>query len=158
MRCPAADHRRRPVRPSRAGDERGQTAVLIIGFTLVLALMVVVVVDATAAYLRRQALLTLADGAALAAADGIAGEQVYLGGLGDRAAVDPDSARTLAQGYLAQVGAGHRYPGLSHRVETDGPRVVVHLAAPLDLPLPFPGMGDVSHVRATGAAVVTVGE
>ncbi len=138
-------------------NERGQTAVLIIGFALVLALMVAVVVDATAAYLRRQSLLTLADGAALAAADGIAGEEVYLGGLGDAAAVDPGAARALAEGYLAQVGAGHRYPGLRQRVETDGPRVVVHLSAPLDLPLPFPGVGDTAHVRATAAAVFTVG-
>lgn len=153
-----------PVRGGRAcpgarrGDERGQTAVLIIGLALVLALMVVVVVDASAAYLRRQALLTLADGAALAAADGIAGEQVYLGGLGDRAVVDPHAAQALAEDYLARVGAASRYPGLTHHVESDGPRVVVHLSVPLELPLPFPGTGDMSHVRATGAAVVTVGE
>ena len=60
------------IRPRRVGafvvrrtaapgtDERGQTAVLIIGFMIVVALTVVVVVDATAAYLRRQALDTLA--------------------------------------------------------------------------------------------------
>ncbi len=138
--------------------EQGQTAVLIIGFTLVLVLTVVVVVDATAAYLRRQALDTLADGAALAAVDGIAGEQVYLTGLDERAVVDPESARALVAAYLTSVDAHRRYPGLSHRVETDAERVVVRLATPLDLPLSFPGVGDTTHVRSTAAAVITLGE
>lgn len=142
----------------RRRGEAGQTAVLIIGFTLVLAMMVVVVVDATAAYLRRQALNTLADGAALAAADGIQGEQVYTSGLGERAVVDPAAARSLVEEYLASVDAGRRYPGLTHAVEAHGDRVVVHVAAPLDLPLPLPRTGDNAHVTARAAAVVTVGE
>jgi uncharacterized membrane protein len=145
-----------PERRSR--DDRGQTALLIIGFTLVLAMMVVVVVDATAAYLRRQALNTLADGAALAAVDGIEGEQVYLAGLEEKAAVDPEAARELVSSYLVAVDAHRRYPGLSHTVETDAERVVVRVAAPLDLPLPFPGMGDTTHIRSTAAAVITLGE
>ena len=145
-------------RAARRSDERGQTAVLIIGFTLVLAMMVVVVVDASAAFLRRQALNTLADGAALAAADGIEGERVYTSGLEDRAAVDPAAARELVEAYLASVGAGRRYPGLTHTVETDGERVVVRIATPLDLPLPLPHIGEASHVSAVAAAVTTVGD
>ena len=139
-------------------DERGQTAVLIIGFMLVVALTVVVVVDATAAYLRRQALDTLADGAALAAADGLEGEQVYLAGLGETATVDPGHAKALVVQYLGAVGAGGRYPGLSHRVDTVGDRVVVRVAAPLELPFPVPGVGDSAQVTATAAAVISVGE
>jgi uncharacterized membrane protein len=142
----------------RGRDDRGQTALLIIGFTLVLAMMVVVVVDATAAYLRRQALNTLADGAALAAVDGIEGEQVYLAGLEEKAAVDPEAARELVSSYLVAVDAHRRYPGLSHTVETDAERVVVRVAAPLELPLPFPGMGDTTHIESTAAAVITLGE
>ena len=65
--------------------ERGQTSVLIMGFFLVAVLLTVVVVDASAAFLRRQRLDAVADGAALAAADGVQGEQVYEGGLGERA-------------------------------------------------------------------------
>lgn len=143
--------------PGRS-NERGQTALLIIGFVLVIAMMIVVVVDATSAYLRRQALSTLADGAALAAADGIEGEQVYTGGLGERATVDPERARQLVAGYLSSVGAARRYPGLVHVVETDGERVVVRVAAPLDLPLPLPGVAEETDVVATAAAVVAVSE
>lgn len=147
-----------PCRAHCRRHEPGQTAVLIIGFAVVLAMMVAVVVDATAAYLRRQALNTLADGAALAAADGIAGEQVYVGGLDESAPVDPASAQRLVDGYLDSVGASGRYPGLSHGVETDGDRVVVRLRAPLDLPLSIPGVGDTAHVTATAAAVISLGE
>ena len=73
--------------------ERGQTSVLIMGFFLVAVLLTVVVVDASAAFLRRQRLDAVADGAALAAADGVQGEQVYEGGLGERAQIDPVAAR-----------------------------------------------------------------
>ncbi len=136
--------------------EHGQTTLLIIGFVLVIAMTVVVVVDASAAYLRRQALSSLADGAALAATDGIQGEQVYTTGLGERAAVDPETARVFVQAHLASVGAGEQFPGLTHAVETDGERVVVHLRTRLDLPLPLPGVADRTEVSATAAAVVAV--
>jgi hypothetical protein len=146
----------RPRGKTRREAERGQTSLLILGFVLVLAMMVVVVVDATAAYLRRQDLSSLADGAALAAADGIEGEQVYTTGLGERAAVDPAAARDLVRAHLASVGAGRRYPGLQHTVETDTERVVVRLGAPMDLPLPLPGVSDGTYVTATAAAVIAV--
>lgn len=131
---------------------------MIIGFAVVIAMMVVVVVDASAAYLRRQALSTLADGAALAAADGIQGEQVYTGGLGERAVVDPDRAQALVEAYLSSVGAARSYPGLSRVVVTSGDRVVVRLAAPMDLPLPLPGVPDAGRVSAEAASVVEVGD
>ncbi len=54
-------------------DEAGQATVLIIGFAVVLAMVVAVVTDASAAYLQRQGLDTLADGAALAGADAVRG-------------------------------------------------------------------------------------
>jgi hypothetical protein len=137
-------------------EERGQTTVLVIGFVLVVAMTIVVVVDASAAYLRRQALSSLADGAALAAADGLQGEQVYTGGLGERAQVDPEAAQALVESYLASVRAGQRYPGLRYTVETDGVRVVVRVGAPLDLPMPLPGVAQSTPVRATSAALIAV--
>ncbi len=72
--------------------------------------------------------------------------------------MDPEAARELVSSYLVAVDAHRRYPGLSHTVETDAERVVVRVAAPLDLPLPFPGMGDTTHIRSTAAAVITLGE
>lgn len=150
-----------PLATARAGtrrDEVGQATVLIIGLVLVLAMTVVVVVDASAAYLRRQALSSLADGAALAAADGIEGERVYTRGLGERAVVDPEQARAFVADYLLSAGARVRNPGLSVVVETSGDRVVVRVAAPLDLPLPMPSVGKYVRVTAESASVVAVSD
>ena len=54
---------------SRPRDERGSVTPLVIGFAVVLALGIALVTDATAAYLHRSGLSTLADGAALSGAD-----------------------------------------------------------------------------------------
>ena len=50
-------------------DEHGQVTLLIIGFASILLMAIVVVVDASSAYLQRQGLDNLADGAALYGAD-----------------------------------------------------------------------------------------
>jgi uncharacterized membrane protein len=144
------------ARAQRRRSESGTAAVLIIGFTVVIAMMVAVVVDASAAYLRRQSLSTLADGAALAAADGIQGEHVYTAGLGERAVIDPRVAEALVAAHLAAVDAAGTYPGLRFHVDTADDRVVVRLTAPLDLPLTLPGVGDETVVSGTAAAVVAV--
>ena len=66
----------------RGRDERGSVTVLIVGLAVVLLMMAAVVTDASAAYLQRQGLDTLADGAALTGADaGASGDEAYAGGL-----------------------------------------------------------------------------
>jgi hypothetical protein len=147
-----------PRRDSRG--ERGSSIPLIVGFTLVLALVVAFVIDASAAYLRRQDLDSLADGAALQGADlGAAGTEVYAGGL-DAAdlRLSPAVARRAVDAYLARVGAYRRYPGLTASVHVDrtARRVLVHLRAPLDLPLSIPGSPAHPLVGAEGEASVVV--
>ncbi|GGF57108.1 hypothetical protein GCM10011519_33830 [Marmoricola endophyticus] len=136
-------------RSTRRGDEGGSVTPLIIGFALVLAVLVAVVVDASAAYLRRQSLDHLADSAALAATDGIQGREVYTGGLGAVAEIDEATARRYAAAFVAASGAERRYPGLRMSVTARDDVVVVRLAAPMDLPLSVPG---VSTPRVTGSA------
>lgn len=135
----------------------GQAALLLVGFFLLAVLLVGVVVDASAAYLRRQALDNLADGAALAGADAVGSRHVYAHGLGVRAQIDAAVAREQAAAYLHATGAAARYPGLTWNVHTDTERVVVRVAAPLDLPIPVPGVGATARVSASGAAFVAVG-
>ena len=142
----------------RRGDEAGQTTVLIIGFAVVTLLMVGVAVDASAAYLRRQGLDNVADGAALAAADGVQGRQVYEGGLGERARIDPEVAREYVAEYLRGTGAGRRFPGLRWTVDAGAERVVVRLAAPLDLPIVPPGWDARPTISATAASYVVVSD
>lgn len=138
-------------------SERGQTALLIMGLFLVAVLLVGVVVDASAAFLRRQALTSLADGAALAAADGVQGQQVYSGGLGERALIDPAVAHAYVVDYLAATGATEEFPGLRFVVRAEGRSVTVRLAAPMALPIPPPGFAEQAVVAAEASSVVLVG-
>ncbi|GAA1964722.1 hypothetical protein GCM10009798_26180 [Nocardioides panacihumi] len=147
-----------PRRHDRRWTDRGSTIPLIVGFVAVLLVAVAVVVDATAAFLERQSLDTLADGAALQGADlGAQGLEVYAGGLGGRRlTVSEQAARAAVAGYLTDTGAYRRYPGLRFEVTVGADRVVVRLRAPADLPLHVPGSPDRPVVGASGSAVVTV--
>jgi hypothetical protein len=143
---------------SRSRDEHGQTTLLIVGFAVVAIMMVAVVVDASAAYLRRSGLDSLADGAALAAADGIQGRQVYEGGLGGRALIDPVVARRYVAEYLNASGGARRYPGLAYQVEAGTDRVVVHVSTRLELPITPPGWDRRPIISATAASLVVVSD
>lgn len=143
----------------RRRDERGQTTLLIIGLAVVLLMMAAVVTDASAAYLQRQGLDTLADGAALTGADaGASGDEAYGAGLDADLHLDADVARAAVFGYLHKVGAFDRYPGLTAQVSVDQAteRVIVEVHAPIHLPLHVPGSPEHADVGATGAASVGV--
>jgi uncharacterized membrane protein len=144
---------------SRRRDERGQTTLLIIGLAMVLLMMTAVVTDASAAYLQRQGLDTIADGAALTGADaGASGDEAYGVGLDADLHLDVDLARTAVFGYLRKVGAFERYPGLTAQVSVDEAtqRVIVEVHAPIRLPLHVPGSPAHADVAATSAASVGV--
>lgn len=139
-------------------DDRGQVTLLIIGFASILLMAIVVVIDASAAYLQRQRLDNLADGAALYGADlGSAG--IYTDGLGDdRLAQREAEVEAAVRDYLARAGAGRTYPGIDVgvRVDTGNRSVTVRLEAPLDLPLTIPGSPSNPTVGASSTAAVTV--
>jgi len=134
-------------------DERGQVTVMIVGFMLILLGMVAVVVDASAAYLQRTGLDTVADGAALAGTEALDLQAGYEHGLDDlqlsRQLVD-DAVRA----YLDETGARTRFPGLDYAVAVIGNEVVVDVAAPLDLPLRVPDTVESATITATGSAVL----
>jgi hypothetical protein len=136
--------------------EAGQTTVLLVGFFVVVALLVAVVVDASAAYLRRQRLDSLADGAALAAVDGIRSDRLYLDGLGEQAVLDPAVARGYAAEYLARTAAG-RFPGLRWDVRTTVDSVEVEVRATMELPIAPPGWSG-GTVTGRAAAYVEVSD
>jgi hypothetical protein len=131
-------------------------SVLIVGFFVVAVQLVVVVVDASAAYLHRQRLDSLADGAALAASDGIETDALYLEGVGDRLELDPAAVRARVAAYLREVGAFRTHPGLSFRVRTTAETVEVQVSSPLDLPLAPPGWAERTRVTGSAASYVQV--
>ena len=143
---------------NRKREERGQTTVLIVGFFIVAVLLVVVVVDASAAYLRRQRLDALADGAALAATDGVQEERLYTHGVQDQLALDPAAAHVDVVTYLRSVGAFSGYRGLSFRVVTTADHVQVEVSAPLELPLVPAGWTHSARVTGRAASYVQVND
>jgi len=140
-------------------DQAGTVSLLIIGLAVVLLMTAAVVTDASAAYLQRQGLDTLADGAALTAADaGASGAEAYGDGLGADLRLDEATARAAVVGYLQGVGAYRRFPGLTVHVAVDptARRVVVIVRAPMHLPLHVPGSPERAVVGARSAATVGV--
>ncbi|MDI6910830.1 pilus assembly protein TadG-related protein [Nocardioides sp.] len=142
----------------RDRTEAGQATLMIVGFAFVLAMGVALVVDASAAYLQRQGLDTVADGAALRGADlGATGREVYAGGVpADRLELTAGAVRASVHDYLVSSGAYASYPGLSFAVHVDRATssVTVHVRAPLDLPLTVPGSPETATIGASGSAVV----
>jgi hypothetical protein len=138
-------------------EERGQVSVLIVGFAIILILAVGVVADASAAYLQRQRLDNLADGAALAGADEVRSDPLYTGGLDDRAPIDPEIAGQAVRDYLRRIDAYADHPGLRFVVSVRDRSVVVSLRARLDLPITVGGTTE-TQVTATGSAAVVINE
>ena len=116
--------------------ERGHITLLIIGFAAILISLVAVVVDASQVVLLRRTLSSVADGAALAAAQSLAEEAFYTGQAGtgpagDVLPLDPTIAHSVVVDYLAGVDVPLRLL----EVTVDDGRVTVAVAATADLPL-----------------------
>lgn len=118
---------------------------MTLGFLLLLGLLTAVVVNASVAFLHRLELNNLADGAALAAADGLDEPGFYLD---RRVTLDSREVRMLVDGYLN--GEDVRVTRLS----VTGDRVHLRLEQDLELPLVPPGWTRGSVVVAESNAQV----
>lgn len=133
------------LRGAVGSDEAGQITVLTIGFLLILGLLVGVVVNASGAFLERQRLSSLADGAALAAADGLDSAAFYTGG---EIRLDPAEAQRLAAAHLAASGE----PPARIDVRLEGLTVTVRLERRVGLALTPPGFPDSTVVVAEASS------
>ncbi|MGW6276588.1 pilus assembly protein TadG-related protein [Kribbella sp. NPDC055071] len=139
----------------RRRDEQGQMTVLIIGFAAIILLMIVVVTDISKVFLVRRELDATADGAVLAAANGLAA--IYAQPAADgNAALDPDQARRLTAEYLDQVAASNNFDGLDWSADVDGTTVTVRLTSTVDLPFEPPGWPGSTGIASEAAAVVPI--
>jgi hypothetical protein len=142
----------------RHRDESGQTTLLILGFATIVIMVVVTVINASAAYLQRQALDNLADGAAMYGAD-LGATGAYDEGVPvDRLDQHADSVRQAIDDYFVLSRAHQRYPGITSdvRVDAELQSVTVTVQAPLDLPLNIPGAPRRPLVGSTATAAVRV--
>lgn len=142
---------------TRRRDERGSTIPLLVGMAAALLMGLVLVVNASSAYLQRQSLNTMADAAALRGADlGSAGTYVD-GGLDDRLLQERGAVKRVVEEYLQGIGAYQRYPDLVVDAWVNRERsVTVTLQAPVELPLTIPGSPRRPVVGASSTAAVTV--
>jgi uncharacterized membrane protein len=147
----------------RAGDE-GQLTVLIIGFTFLLSVLVVVGVDVSKVFLARRALSSVADAAALSAAQAADRAAIYAGAAscGDVLPIDSAAATQQVDASLSDDLADLRHTFAEVQppevLVTDG-TVTVHVTG--DVKVPFgrvltlldPSRSDgVVHVSVTAAA------
>lgn len=129
--------------------EEGQITVMTIGFFLFLGLLAVVVVNSSAAFLQRQELDNVADGAALAAADGLSREAFYRRG---EVRLDDAEARQLIGEYV--TGAGIRIAG----VRTDGDEVHVRLERTIELAIAPPGWTSRTTIVSEATSQLRLGD
>lgn len=108
----------------------GTITVMTVGFLVFLGLLAVVVINSSAAFLQRQQLDNLADGAALAAADGLSSDAFYRTG---QVTLDGSAARELVDDYV--TGDGIRIV----RVVADASQVQVRLEWSVGLAFAPPG-------------------
>jgi hypothetical protein len=148
--------------------DAGQVSVLLLGYTVILLALVLTAASATAVHLARHRLLSVADGAALDAANALDRQRFYaeVGGAGpapDRVvALSSDSVRASVTAYLAADGANTTNGGTAAddvrlgdpTGSPDGSTAEVTLVGRVRLPLvsPLLGHGGQLTVRVTSRA------
>lgn len=102
-------------------DEEGQITVLIIGYILLSLLVIAVVTAVSAVYIEHKKLLSVADGAALSAADTFSVASINADGAEPAPALDSESVSRAAAAYLERSGALPRFNGLALDSATGAP-------------------------------------
>ncbi|MSO27681.1 MAG: hypothetical protein EXQ60_06430 [Candidatus Nanopelagicales bacterium] len=119
----------------KVGDERGSVLLLGVGFVIVCLLAVAVITDASAAFLQRRSLMSMADAAAIAGAQAIDRDAYYANGASDGTRLNPGLVRAAVLAHLTRTNAAATISGLHvDGISSDGARVLVALSAPLRLP------------------------
>ena len=123
---------------NRGRRDEGQIMVLALGYILLALLMATVVMAASSVYLEHKKLLSLADGAAVAAADSFTLGQLESTGGSPSAILSGSRVRGAAVDFLFRSGAFTRFDGLTAAPGTgspDGSTAVVVLTAAVHPPV-----------------------
>ena len=145
-------------------DESGSLTVLVIGYVFIAAVLVVIGVDVSKVFLARRALSSVADAAALAAAQAADRTAIYAGdaGCGSALPIDPAGAEHEADASLADDVTDLRqtfHDVAPADISVIAGTVTVHLSG--DVRVPFgrvlglldPGRGGgLVHVSVTASA------
>jgi uncharacterized membrane protein len=119
-------------------DENGQLTVMIIGYVTLALLVATVMIGISSVYLEHKRLLSLADGASLAAADSYTLGEVASQGGSPSAVLNPARVRAVAADFVSRSPASARFQGLAVAGATgtpDGSTAVVVLTAEVHPPV-----------------------
>ena len=137
----APDEGSRPRAPALARRrDDGQLLPLIIGYAVVLALLITVVVDVSSVYLERRALAAAADAAALAAINAVDPAAVVDGRVGASGAlvVSAETAVARVGDYVADAHLETRFEDFAvQAVELGGGGTTVTVTVAARVPIPF---------------------
>lgn len=119
-------------------DEDGQMMVMILGYVVVALLVTTVVIGISSVYLEHKRLLSLADGASLAAAASYTLGEVETQGGSPSAVLSPARLRNVAADFVSRSPASQRFDALAVTGATgspDGSTAVVVLTAAVHPPV-----------------------
>ena len=139
----------------REPDENGQLMVMILGYVVLALLVATVVIGISAVYLEHKRLLSLADGASLAAADSYTLGEVSSQGGSPSAVLNPARVRNVAADFVARSPASQRFSSLAVAGATgtpDGSTAVVVLTADVHPPVVNFLIPDGIPIEATSTA------
>lgn len=140
---------------ARANNEDGQMTVMILGYVTLALLVASVVIGISSVYLEHKRLLSLADGASLAAADSYTLGDVDTQGGSPSATLNPARVRNVAGDFVSRSPAAQRFSGLAVAGSTgspDGSTAVVVLAAAVHPPVVNFLVPDGIRIEATSTA------
>lgn len=129
--------------------------VMILGYITLALLVATVVVGISAVYLEHKRLLSLADGASLAAADSYTLGEVTAQGGRPSAVLNPARVRNVAADFVARSPASQRFSSLAVDAATgtpDGATAVVVLTAAVHPPVVNFLVPDGIRIEATSTA------
>jgi uncharacterized membrane protein len=129
---------RRDICSDPPDPEHGQITVLTIGYVLLALLLTSVVMAVSTVYIEHKKLLSMADGASVAAADSYSLGQMETKAGTPSAVLNGGRVRTVVTDYLTQNDAFTRFEGLAIEPSTgsaDGSTAVVVLSAAVHPPI-----------------------
>ncbi|MHA7168110.1 hypothetical protein ACX801_08100 [Arthrobacter bambusae] len=109
------------TRSGKSEREAGHLMVLTIGYVVIALLLATVVAAASAIYIEHKKLLSMADGASVAAADSYSLGQVDSSGETPSAVLNSGRVRSVTESYLSHNGAHSRFDQLAVAPGTGSP-------------------------------------
>lgn len=123
------------TRSSRWAADNGTVLTFALAGVLLVVAVALVFADTSSLFMRRSALLMVADDAAVAAANAVDVQAIYLGGVGDTLQLDPQEAVRLAQASIDAVQDARLRDVQLDEVQVSGDSVSVLVSAAIPSPI-----------------------